>query len=249
MAVWTLVSGLLVLTGCKTTQSYLRSKSYRNPEAIEYSSNNVSVTSAKLNVSAEPARVTDAVTNTEAKAQTIEAIQDRALASEKEDYIIQPLDTLDIFVFREPDISKEYKVSANGTIQHPLLGSVKFSGLNVRQAENLLTEKLGKDYLNNPKLNITVKASSSRRVMVFGEVKTPGSFEIDPDQPFTLLSAIAKAGGFTDLAANERVRIVRSRGGKDENFTINVNEILKGGKGKDMRLQTGDVITVPQVNF
>ena len=136
------------------------------------------------------------------------------------DYRITELDVLLIEVFNEADISKPYQVSANGTVNHPLLGAVKLSGLSLSDAESTIRDLLAKDYLVNPRVNIRVQSSAGRRIIIFGEVSTPGTLHIPPDQPMTLLRAVALAGGFTDIAARGRVRIVRRDGDNEENQIV-----------------------------
>ena len=66
--------------------------------------------------------------------------------SSPSDYRIRPLDMLQINVFNEPDLSVKVHVSAQGMINYPMLGAVQLGGLTVSEAENLLKERLGRDY-------------------------------------------------------------------------------------------------------
>lgn len=166
------------------------------------------------------------------------------------EYHIQPLDTLQITVFQEPDLTQQVKVSQQGNISHPLLGSVQLSGLTVADAEKKLTDLLGKDYLVNPRVTITMGSNSARRVIVLGQVKSPGSYELSSDESLTLLQAIAKSGGFTDLAASGRIAILRSENGKEQKIVVDVSAIMKGrDKNKDIKLLPGDIVSVPETIF
>lgn len=162
-------------------------------------------------------------------------------------YRLTALDVIEVEVFQEPELSKKFKVSSQGTINYPLLGSVSVTNLTVMETEAKITKLLGENYLVDPRVNVIISSTASRRVNIFGEVKQPGTFSISTDEPFTLLATLSKAGGFTDIADIKKVRIVRRKLGEEEIIRINVNDLINGRKGiKDIPLMNGDIITVPE---
>ena len=174
----------------------------------------------------------------------------RAAASSASDYRIQPLDTIQINVFNEAELSIKSRVSAQGMINYPMLGAVQVGGLTVTETENLLKERLGRDYLVNPQVSVLVDRAISRRVFLLGQVRSPGAIEFPPDEGLTLLQAIARAGGFTPIAAPGRVSIIRSENGTEKQITVNVPAIIKSGdKSKDIELKSDDVVSVPESIF
>jgi polysaccharide export outer membrane protein len=171
-------------------------------------------------------------------------------AAKTSEYRIQPLDMIQIAVFNEPTLSLKARVSAQSTVNYPLLGEVKLAGLTVSEAEKKLAELLGHDYLVNPSISVVVDRPASRRIILLGQVKSPGSFEIPADETVTLLDAIARAGGFTDLAATDRVRIIRNENGEVKTIQVNVSAYMKSGdRSKDVELKADDVISVPETFF
>ena len=165
------------------------------------------------------------------------------------DYRIQPLDSLQITVFNEPDLSVRVRVSAQGSINYPLLGSVQVGGLTVSEIEGKLKEQLGKSYLVRPQVNVLVDRANGRRVFVLGQVKAPGAIEIPPDEGLTVVQAIVRAGGFSDIAATDRVNILRAaQDGTQVKIVVNVAAIIKG-QNKDFPLKSDDVISVPETIF
>jgi polysaccharide export outer membrane protein len=101
----------------------------------------------------------------------------------------------------------------------------------------------------NPQVFILVD-QTNRRVFLLGQVRSPGAIEFPPDQVLTLLQAIARAGGFTAIAASDRVSIIRSENGAEMKMTINVAAIIKSGdKSKDVELRPDDVVSVPESVF
>ncbi len=166
------------------------------------------------------------------------------------DYRIAPLDTISITVFQEPELTRDVKVSQTGYITFPLLGKVAVAGLLVSEVETRIAGLLGKDYIKNPQVSAMVKEYSVRRISVMGEVKKPGSYEIPPEERLTLLQAIARAEGFTNIAKTDSVVISRIKNDKEERIEVNATEMMKSkGEKKDVDLQPGDIIVVPQRFF
>ena len=82
-----------------------------------------------------------------------------------------------------------------------------------------------------------------------GQVKQPGSF-LYLEKDITLVEAISMAGGFTNIAARNRTRIVRMEDGEEKIIEVKVDAITKSGmKGHDVRILPGDVIIVPESFF
>jgi protein involved in polysaccharide export with SLBB domain len=171
------------------------------------------------------------------------------LPAVQNDYRIQPLDTIDVSVFNETDLSVQRRVSPQGYITYPLLGSVQISGLTVGETETKLKDLLGRNFLVNPQVTVLVNHANSRHLVILGQVKSPGSYDIG-DEGLTLVQAIARAGGFTDVAATDRVNVIRSENGVEKKIVVNVAAIIKGGdRSKDLELKPDDVISVPETIF
>ncbi|MGD9781859.1 MAG: polysaccharide biosynthesis/export family protein [Kiritimatiellia bacterium] len=165
-------------------------------------------------------------------------------------YALQVGDEIDIQVYREPELSGAFKISPAGEIRHPLLGSVSLAGRTVDEAEAFFTQKLAKDYLVNPRVIVKLLATQSSQIVLMGEVKKPGVYPLPFGGTTTLLQAIAGAGGFTELASPDRVRIVRRLpDGRQTTLKFRVSDLLKGGKQQDVPLEPNDVIMVPEVVF
>jgi len=162
------------------------------------------------------------------------------------DHKIAPLDIIMVDVVGEKDLSKELRVSTSGTITFPFLGSIEVKGKTPAEVENLIKEKLGKDYLVNPQVIITVKEYRSRTVSVIGQVNKPGNIALPAEQKMGILEAIAQAGDLTKGANKNRIEV--SRKGKPYKFTL---EELKKESHPDKKfwLEPGDVIYVHESFF
>ena len=198
---------------------------------------------------AAPSAGNDARTQSEqAEAAAIAAAVSQA-QSKKSDYLLSGADLLEISVFGEKDMSRQVRVSQNGTITFPLVGSVKVGGLTTAGAEAALAAGL-KEYLRAPSVTIFIKEYGNKKVFVFGQVNKPGAVELPTETKMTVLEAISQAGGFTRIAAPDRSRVIRSVDGVSQSFTVEVSAITHGGqKDKDIVLEPNDVIFVPESMF
>lgn len=164
-------------------------------------------------------------------------------------YKIQAGDLLEIAVFREDDMSRTLRVSGNGTLTYPLAGNIKLGDLTVPLAEKLMAGKLSK-FVKRPQVTILIKEYAHKQVYVLGEVKQPGAYSIPNDRPLSALEAITMAGGFAELAAPNRTRVLRNSNGQNQSFKLEVSRITKAGdKTADIILEPNDTVFVPQSFF
>lgn len=151
---------------------------------------------------------------------------------------ISAQDTLDINVFKVPDLSaKALKVENNGAISLPLIGSLKVSGLSIGQAEQMITQRLSQ-YMQAPKVSvIRTDTAISKRVTVEGEVRTPGVFPIKGNLSF--LQAIAMAQGVSELGDSRTVLFFRDGAQHQVNL-----DLVRTGRIPDPILRGDDRIVV-----
>jgi protein involved in polysaccharide export with SLBB domain len=165
-------------------------------------------------------------------------------------YILSPNDQVAVEVFGEDDLRISGRLTPEGNLNVPLLGSIHLAGLTPTQAASRLTELYSRDYLVNPKINVTLVSYGSRRFTILGQVGHPGIFEMPPTSPegIDLLEAIAMAGGYTRIAAPERITVRRHSASGDQILKVNAKRFTKG-KGGGFRVEPGDAITVGESIF
>jgi len=167
--------------------------------------------------------------------------------AQQDNYKIVPEDIVKVSVYEEPDLDTQARVSSSGDITMPLIDKVNIGGLTIAEAQEKITALLQKDYLVNPQVSVFVEQYHPRAVTVIGEVKTPGSHELNREKPITLLEAVAMAGDFTEKADLEKVTVMRVKDGKKVNIPVNINDITKrGDKSKDILIENEDVVFVPE---
>ncbi|HZR23138.1 MAG TPA: polysaccharide biosynthesis/export family protein [Vicinamibacterales bacterium] len=163
-------------------------------------------------------------------------------------YVIGPQDTLAVTVVDEPDLTRRYIVDSDGAIQMPYLGRVAAAGLTVEDLRHSITNALQKDWIKNPQVLVGVEQYKARSVLVTGAVRSPQRVTLT-GLTMSLLEALTLAGSPTSQAANE-VTVVRAKikpGQKEpESITVDRRELELGKAGRDVVLEDGDIINVPE---
>ena len=158
-------------------------------------------------------------------------------------YIIQPNDVLQIFVYKEPNLSGKVIVRPDGRISFPLIQDIQAAGLNPGQLRDKIEENL-KEYVEFPNVTVIVEAIQSYRVYVTGKVGKPGA--ITAEQPISVLQALALAGGFQEFANLAEIVVIRNTGEDSILYRFNYPEVIKGKNfTQNMLLKSGDVVVVP----
>ncbi len=171
-------------------------------------------------------------------------------------YVISLTDRVRIDVFGESDLATISRVDSKGTVNLNLVGEVRIAGLTVSEAQRAI-ETAYRDgrYLRSPQVTINVEEYAPREVIVQGEVRQPGRYNLPIEASWSVVDLISKAQGFTDIARGNSVTVSRTGpDGRRQVFTIDAESIIKGKRGtKDgdstLKLQPGDVINVPQRLF
>jgi protein involved in polysaccharide export with SLBB domain len=165
-------------------------------------------------------------------------------------YELSANDSISVEVFGEDDLKTAARLNSDGLVSLPLIGSVRLGGLTLTQATARVTELYAKDYLVHPKVNVTLLSYAKRRFTVLGQVNHPGSFEMPETSPggIDLLEAIAIAGGYTRIAAPERISVRRNSGKGDQLIRVDGKKLARG-EGGGFKVQSGDTITVGESIF
>jgi polysaccharide export outer membrane protein len=162
------------------------------------------------------------------------------------EYRLGPEDVIEVFVWKEDDLSGTAVVRPDGKITMKLIGEIVASKKTARELETEILSAL-KKFNTDPslKVNVVVKEVNSPKVSVFGEVKKPDVYRIK--QKTTVLDAIALGGGFTEFAKRDKVVVIREGKSGQEKFKLNLESMLQGKKDEAVFfLQPGDTVYVPE---
>lgn len=177
--------------------------------------------------------------------KTVSAAADKALLTVTPEYIIGPEDILEITVWKNADLSKVVAVRPDGRISLPLLGDISA----VAKTPVQLTEEISvglRAYMENPTISIMVKEVNSYQLYVLGEVNKPGKYPLKSKT--TLLQGVTVAGGFTPMAARNKIVIFRfSKDGEGlTKLKASYDDIVvRDGSNQNIELKPGDQIVVP----
>jgi polysaccharide biosynthesis/export protein len=174
--------------------------------------------------------------------------QTQAKAAEG-NYIIGPGDTLEVFVWRNPELSVTVPVRPDGKISTPLVEDMVAVGKTAPQLARDM-EKVLSEYVRSPKVNIivTTAASAFSLVKVVGQVQHPQALPYR--EGMTVLDAVLAVGGLTQFASGNRARIVRVENGRETIIHVKLaNLVNRGDVEENVRLKPGDVLVVPETLF
>jgi polysaccharide export outer membrane protein len=164
-------------------------------------------------------------------------------------YIIGPGDTLQIFVWRNQELSTSVPVRPDGRISTPLVEDMVAVGKTPSQLARDI-EKVLAEYVRSPQVNVIVSQplSTFSQVKVIGQVLRPQA--IAYREGMKVLDAVLAVGGLGQFAAGNRAKIVRQENGKAKEIRVKLADLLNGGDlRQNLDLRPGDVLVVPESHF
>jgi len=163
---------------------------------------------------------------------------------------VGPGDTLNVVVWRSPELSMTVPVRPDGKITTPLVEDLQASGKTTTQIAREI-EKVLSRYVQTPVVTVIVTNFAgpySQQVRVIGEAAKPQALPYRENM--TLLDVMIAVGGITDFAAGNRASILRTEGGKSAQFGVRLNDLMRGGDlSANVPMRPGDVLIIPQSYF
>jgi polysaccharide export outer membrane protein len=162
-------------------------------------------------------------------------------------YRLAPGDGIRVFVYQNPDLSLELRLTESGSISYPLLGSVNLTGLTVNQAEQRLADGLrdGK-FVNRPQVTVTLLQVRGNQVSVLGMVNRPGRYPLETGD-VRLTDLLATAGGVA-VGGADMLTVVGTRNGQPYRVVVDLPGVFgPGRRGEDVVMRDGDVIWVDRL--
>lgn len=169
-----------------------------------------------------------------------------------EEYVIGPMDQLNVFVWRNPELSAKVQVRPDGRITTPLISDMPAVGKTPAMLADDLKYALG-EYIKDPIVSVIVENFSgtySQQVRVVGATEKPASIPYRANM--TALDAMIAVGGLSEFASGNRARLVRydQQTGKQREYKIRLGDLLKNGDiSANVRLEPGDVLIIPESMF
>lgn len=169
-----------------------------------------------------------------------------AIANE---YVIGPGDSIQVFVWRNPDLSASVPVRPDGKISTPLVEDMVAVGKTPTHLARDI-EKVLEEFVKSPRVNVIVTQplSAFSQVRVIGQVVKPQSLPFR--EGMTVLDAVLMVGGLGPNAAGNRAKVVRTEAGANKVFKIKLESLVnKGDLKQNMLLKPGDVLVIPETIF
>lgn len=166
------------------------------------------------------------------------------------DYVIGPGDNVNIFVWRQPELSSTVPVRPDGKITTPLVEDLPASGKTPTQLARDM-ERVLRKYIRDPVVTVIVTGfvgPYSQQVRVIGEAVNPQA--IPYREHMTVLDVMIAVGGLTEFAAGNRASIVRKVNGKLEQYGVRLGDLVKEGDIKaNVPVRPGDTLIIPESWF
>ena len=169
-----------------------------------------------------------------------------------DDYVIGPGDSLNIFVWRNPELSSKVQVRPDGRITTPLVSDMPAVGKTPAMLAADMKLALA-EYIKEPIVSVIVENFSgtfSQQVRVVGATEKPASLPYRANM--TLLDAMIAVGGLSQYAAGNKAKLVRydRESGRQREYALKISRLLKNGDSTaNVRLEPGDVIIIPESMF
>jgi polysaccharide export outer membrane protein len=169
-----------------------------------------------------------------------------------EEYVIGPLDSLQIFVWRNPELSSKVQVRPDGRITTPLIADMPAVGKTPAMLATDMKLALS-EYIKDPIVSVIVDSFSgtfSQQVRIVGATQKPASLPYRANM--TLLDAMIAVGGLGEYAAGNKARLIRydRATGKQAEYQLKIGRLLKNGDASaNVKLEPGDVIIIPESMF
>ncbi|MBK7540242.1 MAG: polysaccharide export protein [Candidatus Competibacter sp.] len=179
-------------------------------------------------------------------------------------YQIGPGDQLQIFVWRNPEVSQTVTVRPDGKITTPLVEDLQASGKTPNQLARDL-EKALETYIRQPIVTVIVAGGIgpySEQIRVIGQVNSQQSTSTDTSrsagpraqaiayrQKMTLLDVMVAVGGLSEFADGNRTKVVRIVEGKQQEYQVRLNDLLNGDITANVDMLPGDILIVPESWF
>jgi polysaccharide biosynthesis/export protein len=173
----------------------------------------------------------------------------REVAAAEYDYVIGPLDTLSIIVWRNPELSLTVPVRPDGKVTTPLVDDLQALGKSPTQLSRDLEKTLGK-YIRDPVVTVVVTTfvgPATEQIRVIGEATKPQVIAYRKNM--SVLDVMIQVGGLTDFADGNAASIYRvADGGKS--YSVRLRDLVKRGDiSANVEMRPGDILIIPQSWF
>lgn len=165
-------------------------------------------------------------------------------------YLVGPGDNLNIFVWRNPELSGSFLVRPDGMISTSLVEDISVSGKTPTQVARDMEQVLGQ-FIRDPIVTVSVSGfvgPFSEQVRVIGAATNPQA--VNYRQYMTLLDLMIQVGGLTDFASGNRAQLVRTVDGRQISYRVRLDDLIRDGDIRaNVDVLPGDIVIIPEAWF
>lgn len=166
------------------------------------------------------------------------------------DYLIGPGDTVNIMVWRNPEVSMSVPVRPDGKITTPLVEDLPAAGKTSTDLARDIEKALAK-FIQQPVVTVIVTnfvGNFSEQIRVVGQAAKPQALPYRRDM--SLMDVLIAVGGVTEFAAGNRASVIRTVDGKQQKYNVRLDDLIKEGDiSANMPMRPGDVLVIPESFF
>ncbi len=166
------------------------------------------------------------------------------------DYLIGPGDSVNINVWRNPEVSMSVPVRPDGKITTPLVEDLPASGKTATQLARDIEKALSK-FIQQPVVTVIVTGfvgTYGEQIRVIGQAARPQALAYRRDM--SLMDVLIAVGGVTEFASGNRAHVIRTVDGKPQKLRVRLNDLIKDGDiSANMQMRPGDVLIIPESFF
>jgi len=170
--------------------------------------------------------------------------------AQQSEYRIGPGDTLQVFVWNQPELTVTVPVRPDGMISTPLIEGVPAEGKTASQLAKDLETALS-EFVRNPKVSVMITGfvgAYGDQIRVVGQAGKPQSLPYRANM--TLLDVMIAAGGLAEFAAGNRAVVVRQEGDKQLRIPVRLGDLINDGDiSANLSMRPGDVLIIPESRF
>lgn len=165
-------------------------------------------------------------------------------------YLLGPGDTVNVFVWGNPEVSGSFPIRPDGKLTMNLIEDLPASGKTPTQLAREIEKNLAR-YIQDPIVTVIVAGGTgpySQQIRVLGEATKPQTLTYRENM--SLIDVMISVGGITDFAAGNKASILRVVDGKPQQFAVRLEDLLKSGDiSANVEMMPGDVLIIPESWF
>jgi len=178
------------------------------------------------------------------------SVADVPVSAKVSEYLIGAGDQLNVFVWRNADISTNVPVRPDGRISTPLVEDMVAAGKTPTRLARDIEKRIAK-YIRNPQVTVIVTefvGSLNQQIRVIGQATRPQTLPYR--KKLSLLDVMIQVGGLTEFADGNDAKLIRKVNGSNVEIPVRLDDLIKNGDiSANLNMHPGDILIIPESWF